>query len=74
MTQEWDALAVVVDDEPIVEGVIDDMSMFFGPFQSEFTISFEPEFISPEVIDILFGTDTRTVEGEVVQMEVTDGR
>lgn len=68
---------MMADDE-VVEGVVDEMSemsQFFGPLARPegFTISFTTDEISLEALDILFGIDTRTIEGEVVQGELTDG-
>ena len=64
------------DDHEPVEGVLDEMSAYFGPFAKPhgITLTFTKDEISPEARDILFGIADRIIEGEVVQGEVTDGR
>ena len=64
------------ESETVVEGVIDETSMFFGHFARKegFTMTFEMVDVNPEIMDILMGTDTRTIEGEIVQGELTSGK
>lgn len=57
-------------DGLVVDGVIDEWSKFIGPFAEPVSVMFTFTNPNPEVMDMLYGIDNRTIEGEVVEPEV----